>query len=260
MKYILTRSTTVNPNYVQQGSSDPNMHCTELFHFHDVSVYEMSDLMYTTLQSGWDQRVVTLSYNVAYYGATFFSEIRTVGKLLEPAVGIYTQPVKIPIEITDEIIAWIVEFMQAVGIESMNQEFNRRFKAFQGVSEVEKESWEIQKHEAREWIQYGEDPAHRTPFLDYLAVEQSLDKTVLAEKILLKAEQYADRLSDMLVVYKKLVKELKACTSVWDCNIFNEKYLGYYMPDTQAVQIPGWTISETDSTRVNEVKVHEFNF
>lgn len=260
MKYILVRSGLIDNQMVAQGGGDDNLHCAELFQLHDTSCFEMSDMLYTTLKSGWDARVIEIEENVAKYGSTFFSEIRTVGKMLEPSKGPWTQPAKIPVEITPELVGYISQFMKSIATESINQEFDRRFKAYNGVSLVEKESWETQKHEAREWLSNQGQNGSRTPFLDYLAEEQGLDKTVLANKILVKAEEYEDGLSDMLVVYKKLLKELKGLTTVWDLNIFYEKYLGVYMPDTQAVQIEGWTVSETDATRINKVTIHEFNF
>jgi hypothetical protein len=100
----------------------------------------------------------------------------------------------------------------------------------------------------------------KTPFLDYLATEHGVDKTELANTILEKAEKYADSLSELLVSSQKLIKELKTCSTVWDTNIFYEKYLGVMMPDKQAVQIPGWTVSDTDTTRVTKVIPNEFNF
>jgi hypothetical protein len=258
MKYFLIRTGYLEQNIVAQGGGDPALTATEKFHLHDVSCFEMSDTLFNTLRPGWDCRIVEVPYEQAHWGSVFFSEIRTVGKITEPAKGIYTQPAKIPVDITPELIGYIVSFMKAVAFEIISQEFDRRFKEFMGVSLVEKESWEIQKHEAREWL--ADQVNSHTPFLDYLAQEQEIDKTVLANKILTKAEQYADSLSDMLVVYKKLIKEFKAPTTVWDLNILYEKYLGVFMPDTQAVQIPGWTVSETDPTRTTEVKIHEYNF
>lgn len=260
MKYILVRTGILDSQMISQGGGDENLHCAELFHVHDVSCLEISDLLYTTLRTGWDTRVIELDYNTAYWGSVFFSEIRTVGKIMEPSKGPWTPSVKVPVEITPELTGYIVSFMKTVAIEILNQEFDRRYTTYLGTSLVEKESWEIQKHEAREWLTYGDSEEHRTPFLDYLAEEQGVDKTALATKILEKAENYADRLSDMLVVYQRLIKEVKSKTTVWDLNIFFEDYLGVMMPDTQAVQIPGRTVSETDATRVKEVKTYEFRF
>lgn len=259
MKYILIKTGAINDQMVHNGGGDENVHCSELFQIHDVSCLEIADTLYATLRTSWDIRIAELDYNTAYWGSMFFSEIRTVGKILEPD-SIWTQPIKVPVEITPELTNYIVTFMAQVAIEILNQEFDRRFKASLSVSLVEKESWEIQKWEAREWLAYGDAEGHRTPFLDYLAEEKQIDKTTLANKILAKAESYADNLSDMLVVYQRLVKEVKSKTTVWDLNIFYEDYLGVLMPDTQAVQIPGRTVSETDATRVKEVKIYEFNF
>ena len=258
MKYILVRTGVIDAQMVAQGGGDDNLHCAELFHLHDTSCFEISDMLFTTLKTGWDDRIVELDYETAHYGSTFFSEIRTVGKILEPSTGPWTQPTKIPIDITDTLVGYITDFMKMIAVESINQEYNRRMAALGNHSDLEVATYEIQKHEAREWLDKGADSY--TPFLDYLAQEHSEDKTAYANSILANAEKYADTLSEMLVAQQKLIKELNACTTVWDLNIFYEKYLGVYMPDTQAVQIPGWTVSETDATRTTEVKIHEFNF
>ena len=260
MKYFLIKNGYLDSTVVTMGGGDPAMHAAELFSLHDVSCYEMSDTLWATLRSTWDTRVVEIDYNVAYYGSTFFSEIRETGKLLETSDEIWTTPVKVPVDITPELVGYIVDFMQKIGIEIINSEFDRRFKTFIGVSQIEKESWEIQKAEAKEWLTYQGEDGHVTPFLDYLAEQQEIDKDALSNKILEKAESYQDQLSTMLVTYKQLIKELKSYDSVWDINIFYETYLGYFMPDSQAVQIEGWTVSSEDATRVNEVKVNEFNF
>jgi len=258
MKYILIRTGVIDAQMVSLGGMDDNMHCQELFHCHDTSCFEISDTLFNTLRPTWDSRIVELEYEVAHWGSVFFSEIRTVGKLTEPSPGPWTAPVKVPVEITETLIGYIVKFMKMVAIETINQEMNRRIFALGSNSEVERASWEIQKHEAREWLDKGAESY--TPFLDYLTQEHGEDKTTYANSILVNAEKYADKLSDMLVVQQKLLKELKSYTTVWDLNIFYEKYLGVYMPDTQAMQIPGWTVSETDPTRTTEVKIHEFNF
>jgi hypothetical protein len=155
---------------------------------------------------------------------------------------------KVMLIINDTIAGHIVAFMYRFAKEIIEQEYNYRFKRVRNTTEIEQASWEIQKHEAKEWITYGAgDPAHVTPFLDYLATERSLDKTVLANKIITKAELWSDNLSTSLVKYQKLIKQFKACTTVWDLNILYEKYFGIMVPAAQAVTLG---VSDADGLRI----------
>ena len=94
-----------------------------------------------------------------------------------------------------------------------------------------------------------------------MATERGEDKTVLANKILQKAEAYQDKLSTMLVAMQKLKKQFKNSTSISDINILYEDYLGVMMPTAQAVEM-GRTLSTTDWARKPEYEVmaNEFNF
>jgi hypothetical protein len=58
---------------------------------------------------------------------------------------------------------------------------------------------------------------------------------------------------------QKIKKLFESATSIRDINILYEDYFGVLMPSTQAIEL-GRTVSETDWTRTNEVKIYEFNF
>ena len=135
---------------------------------------------------------------------------------------------------------------------------------------MEVASWDIQKAEAKEWLEFQGADGHVTPFLDYLAQEHELDKTELANKILTKAEEWNDKLSKMLVDCQKLIKEFKNVDNVKDMNILYEKYFGIMMPISQAQELGlcdqyGNRIftdenGETKYEVVNPYLGHKFNF
>ena len=124
---------------------------------------------------------------------------------------------------------------------------------------MEVASWEIQKHEAREWLAFKGADGHKTPFLDYLATERAIEKNVLANKILEKAEAYQDQLSTMLVSYQKLLKKFEECDTIWDINILYEDHIGIMLPQSQAIEM-GRTKSDTDWDRKPEYEVEAYVF
>ena len=155
----------------------------------------------------------------------------------------------------------VLVFMKAFAKEIIEEEYQSRFLAMRDTCELESASWEIQKHEAREWLTNAGLNGSVTPFLDYLATERGEDKTVLSNKILAKAEGYQDKLSTMLVAMQKLKKQFKNTTTITDINTLYEDYLGVIMPTTQAIEM-GRTLSATDWARKPEYEVmaNEFNF
>ena len=151
--------------------------------------------------------------------------------------------------------------MQLYAKEIIEDEYEKRFLRLRNTNQLEATSWEIQKHEAKEWLTYQGSEGHVTPFLNYLSETRSIDKTTLANRILSKAESYEDRLSTLLVEMQTLIDRFKNCTSIKNINILYEDYLGVMMPQSQAVEL-GRTISETDWTRKPqyEVKSNELRF
>ena len=60
---------------------------------------------------------------------------------------------KVPIELTDEIKKEVVDFMIYFAKEIIEDEYNTRLKNLKNTTDLEVASWEIQKHEAREWLE-----------------------------------------------------------------------------------------------------------
>ena len=252
MKYIITKTDALK-SYFGMGEGDPNMYCRDLYTLFDLSCVEIADPLFDTLYPLIPAGYEEVTENEAKYGSLFFSEVRSPVKIVNPdsmmaETTAVPEDQKVMFTITDEIQAYIVAFMYRFAKEIIETEHNFRFKNLRNTTELEQASWEIQKHEAKEWITYGAgDPAHVTPFLDYLATERSLDKTVLANKIITKAELWSDNLSTSLVKYQKLIKQFKACTTVWDLNILYEKYFGIMVPAAQAVTLG---VSDADGLRI----------
>tara|TARA_Y100000991_G_scaffold4498_1_gene3680 strand:- start:346 stop:801 length:456 start_codon:yes stop_codon:yes gene_type:complete len=143
--------------------------------------------------------------------------------------------------------------------EIIEDEFNTRLKNLKNTTDLEVASWEIQKHEAREWLEHKGLGGSKTPFLDYLSVERHIDKDTLANKILTNAESWEDKLSTMLVQYQILIKKFENCDSVWDLNILYEDHIGIMLPQKQAIEM-GRTKSDTDWDRKPEYEVEPYVF
>ena len=239
--------------------------------------------MYGIHSKLWNGKYVEIEKDTAELGSTLFSEVRDTAKLWEisglegPGLTGNERPEvfeqypeataqKVPIDMSSTVGTMTVKehvlvFMKAFAKEIIEEEYQYRFLALRDTCELESASWEIQKHEAREWLTNAGLNGSVTPFLDYLATERGEDKTVLSNKILTKAEGYQDKLSTMLVAMQKLKKQFKNTTSITDINTLYEDYLGVMMPTTQAVEM-GRTLSTTDWARKPEYEVmaNEFNF
>jgi hypothetical protein len=274
MRYIITKTDPFK-KYFGMGGMDPAMYCRDLYTLFDISCIEIAepllDSLYPILPIGYEE----VTKDEALYGSTFFSEIRDKIKIINPASPMaettaMPETEKIQIDMTGEMRQHIVTFMYRFAKELIEDEFNYRFKDISKTNDIETASWQIQKHEAQEWLTYQGADGHTTRFLDYLAQEHNVDKTELANKILQKAEEYEDRLSDMLVVQQKLIKQFKNAQTVKDMNVLYEKYFGIMMPIQQAQELGlsdewGNRIFYNDNGDkmyeiVNPYMGHKFNF
>lgn len=252
-RYLILRHNLIAGLLHGNPGGDYNMTCTEMYSLFNYSCVKMSEGLYQTLKSIWaKEEIIELDEKTAYYGCTFFSEIRPVAKLWE-AKSIYYGD-KVPVEITPEIVGYILKVMKIFARETIESEYERRYLSLRNASTIEVDSWALQLAEAKEWLTYNGADGHITPLLDYMAEERDLDKTVLANKIIQKAEDYQDRFSKMLVEMQKLIKKFEDCSSVWDINTLYEDYFGIAMPIKQAIAL-GRTISDTDWTRKPEWRV-----
>ena len=274
----------MDPQYFMEGDAyDDRFVFKELYELLNVSCIQVSSQMYSIHSKTWNGKYVEISEDTAKLGSSLFSEVRDTAKLWEvsglesPGLTgnenpeVYEQypevtAKKVPTDMNEvrgtmTIKEHVLVFMKAFAKEIIEEEYQSRFLALRDTCELESASWEIQKHEAREWLTNAGLNDSKTPFLDYLATERGEDKTVLSNKILQKAEAYQDKLSTMLVAMQKLKKQFKNSTSISDINILYEDYLGVMMPTTQAIEL-GRTLSTTDWARKPEYEVmaNEFNF
>lgn len=274
MRYIITKTEPFK-KYFGMGVEDPAIYCRDLYTLFDISCIEIAeplfDTLYPILPVGYEE----ITKEEALFGSTFFSEIRDKVKIINPASPMaettaMPESEKIQIDMTVEMKGYVVSFMYRFAKELIEDEFNFRFKDISKTNDIETASWQIQKHEAQEWLTYKGADGHKTKFLDYLAQEHNVDKTDLANKILEKAEAYEDLLADMLVVQQKIIKQFKAADNVKDMNILYEKYFGIMMPISQAHELGisdewGNRIFYNDSGEkmyeiVNPYLGHKFNF
>ena len=269
--------------FMEEDAYDDRFVFKELYDLLNVSCIKVSSQMYSIHSKVWNGKYIEISEDTATLGSTLFSEVRDTAKLWEisgldgPGLTGNENPEvfeqypeataeKVPVSMNEvrgtmTIKEHVLVFMKAFAKEIIEEEYQSRFLAMRDTCELESASWEIQKHEAREWLTNAGLNGSVTPFLDYLATERGEDKTVLSNKILAKAEGYQDKLSTMLVAMQKLKKQFKNTTTITDINTLYEDYLGVIMPTTQAIEM-GRTLSATDWERKPEyeVKANEFNF
>ena len=284
MKYLIIKQSLLDPQlFMEENAYDDRFVYKELYDLHNISCIQVSAEMYGIHSKLWNGKYIEIEKDTAELGSTLFSEVRDTAKLWEISglegpglTGNERQEVidqypeataqKVPIDMNSTVGSMTVKehvltFMKAFAKEIIEDEFQKRFIAMRDTCELESASWEIQKHEAREWLTNNGANGSVTPFLDYLATERGEDKTALANKILQKAEAYQDKLSTMLVSMQKLKKQFKNSTSIKDINILYEDYLSVMMPTSQASEL-GRTLSTVDWERKSEyeVKANEFNF
>jgi hypothetical protein len=259
MKYIIIKESILDKTLLSYPQdTDERITCNVLFSLLNFSCLKISEELFNIYKLEWNGKYVETTENVATKGSIHFSEIRDIAKEFEASSDGYGG-VKVPVEMTDELRGYVLEFMKLFAKEIIDDEFDKRYLQMKNTSNLESASWEIQKHEAKEWLTYQGSEGHATPFLDYISQERQIDKTELSNKILQKAEAYEDQLSTMLVDMQKIKKLFESATSIRDINILYEDYFGVLMPSSQAIEL-GRTVSETDWTRTNEVKIYEFNF
>ena len=271
IRYIIVPEDDIKP-YIIHGSganNDKNFYCESRYNLLGLSAVEISNSYLETIRPQLGRSFEEISEHEFYFGTAHFGEIRDTVKIAKTETGViwdYTPALpedvfKAPIEFSGEMKGYTLAFMKKFAKELIENEYSKKLKFIKNVSELEAATWEIQKHEAREWLTNAGLNGSVTPFLDYLATERGEDKTVLSNKILQKAEAYQDKLSTMLVSMQKLKKQFKNSTSIKDINILYEDYLGVMMPTTQAIEL-GRTLSTTDWARKPEYEVmaNEFNF
>ena len=252
-RYLILRHNLVDGMLHGVPGGDYNMTCQEMYSLMNVTCVKLSEGLYQTLRQGWVQEtIIEIDADTAFYGTTFFSEIRPVAKIWEAKTSWYGE--KTPTQITPEIVGYILKVMKAFATNIVESEYERRYLTLRNASMLETASWEIQKAEAKEWLVFQGADNHVTPFLDYLATQRSMDKTVLANKILTNAESHQDALSRLLVEMQTLVKKFNNCDSVWDINILYEDCLGIALPVKQAIDL-GRTISADNWNRRPEWSV-----
>lgn len=269
MRYLIVNEREIDQSqFVNMAETmDDRMHYHAIFQLMHFSCIEVTENVFQVISKEWEHKYKEVTKKQAINGSNFFGEVRPFGKVMAtvneqgvaqawtPAGGI----LKVPVEMTDDIKNEVIGFMYIFAKEIIEDEFNVRIKNLRDTSDLEVASWEIQKHEAREWLAFKGADGHKTPFLDYLATERAIEKNTLATKILVKAEAYQDNLSTMLVSYQKLLKKFEECDTIWDINILYEDHIGILLPQSQAIEM-GRTISDTDWDRKPEYEVEPYVF
>jgi hypothetical protein len=246
IRYIIIPEGDIKEYESGGGFNDKNFYCEQHYNLMGLSTIAISDSYLETIRPILGRSFEEITEDEFYFGTAHFGEIRDSVKVMKQETGViwdYTPALpdnvfKSAVSFTQVMKDFTLSFMKKYAKEIIENEYSKKLKFIKNVSELEAATWEIQKHEAREWLTYGaDDPAHITPFLDYIATERSFDKTTLSNKILEKAEEYQDRLSTLLVDSQKLLKKAESCTTIWDLNIIYEDYFGIMMPSDQAVTL-----------------------
>jgi hypothetical protein len=254
LKYIIISEDVIRPYYEDGLSGDWNMFCRAEYTLLGLVCVKISAPLLESLRPNLGRSFEEVPVLEATQGIQFFSEIRDEVSIFESSevhwtwamedesssLGVSTSPApegtKIKRAMTAEEKSNTVSFMFRFAKEIIENEYSKKLRYITKVSELESATWEIQKHEAREWLTYGDDASHVTPFLDYIATERGFDKTTLSNKILEKSEEYQDRLSTMLVNSQKILKKFESCATVKELNVLFEDYFGIMMPTDQAVE------------------------
>lgn len=270
MKYLIIKESLLDTTQFIDDD-DGRLVFKEMYELQNLACIKISNELFGIFSKLWTGKYILIEEEQAKLGSSLFAEVRDQGKIWEStsvdATGEYREGVdypefgKVVIEMTAEVKETVLEFMKIFAKELIEDEYERRFINLRNNNTLETSSWEIQKHEAREWLTHKGADGHLTPFLDYLSSENSIDKTELSNKILTKAETYQDNLSTMLVDMQKLMKKFKNASTIKDINTLYEDYLGVMMPTSQAIEL-GRTVSETDWERKPEyeVNLNEYNF
>jgi hypothetical protein len=249
-RYIILRQEAVDGMMHGSPGGDQQMVCNEMYSLMNMCCMQFSEGIYQTLKPTWvKEKIIEIDADTAYYGSTFFSEIRPTAKLWEAKTAWYGE--KTPVQITPEIQGYILTMMKAFANEIVHYEFERRFLAMRDASDLEVASWQIQREEAMAFLA---NSASATPFLDFLATENGVDKTTLANGIISAAATYHVNLAQLLIQEQKLLDKFNACTTVWDINILYEDYFGITMPIKQAIAL-GRTVSDTNWNRIPQYTV-----
>ena len=267
MRYLIVNEFDIDQDKLMSSSQtgDDKLHIVEIFSLMHFMCIECSETIFQIISKQWNKKYKEVTEKQAKNGSAFFSEVRPYGKVLQTTNGepsAYTPAggtVKVKVTLTDDIKKEIVDFMRIFAFEIIQDEFDTRYKVLRDTTDLEAASWEIQKHEAREWLTYQGKDNHITPFLDYISEERGIEKTILSEKIIEKSEEYQDRLSTMLVDYKKICKKFEQAQTIWDLNILYEDYLGIIMPTSQAIDL-GRTITKDNWDRKPEYEVETYVF
>ena len=249
-RYIILRHDLIDGNLHGVPGGDFNMTCQEMYSLMNFACVKMSEGLYHTLLQGWSkEKIIEIDEDTAFYGTTFFSEIRPVAKIWEAKTSWYGE--KVPTEITPEIIGYILTVMKAFATEIIHAEYERRYLVLRGSSDFEADTWHIQGEEATE---YTANPAAPTPFIDYLAASRNITKDRLVDKILSKRKAYLEQLAMKLADMQNLLTKFNSCETVWDINILYEDYFGIAMPISMAIKL-GRTISDTNWNRLPQWRV-----
>ena len=250
-RYIIIPENEIKP-YLNDGQAgdDLNFMCRSIYSLLGLETVEVSHAYLETIRPQLGRSFEEVPKQEALDGKTWFGVVDDKVKVWKDSVGNTIEITmhmeesglmekfitKVPF--TDEMKARVASFMSRYAKEIIENEYSKKLRFIKNVSELEASTWEIQKHEAREFLQYGEgDPDHVTPFLDYIAKERGFTKTDLANKILQKAEEYQDKLSTILVQSQKLLKKFEEANTIWDLNILYEDYFGLMMPTEQAITL-----------------------
>jgi hypothetical protein len=250
-KYIIINESDIHPHINDGQPGDDNFLCRSIYGLLGLHCVEIGEALLDTLKPSLPRSFEEVTADEAYNGSRYFGDIRDsvseweLAPDIDYTLAMDTSPLtsgppegsKVTKVFTEEVKGHIRSFMYKFAKEIIENEYSKKLRYVKNVSELEASTWEIQKHEAREWLTYAGASGSLTPFLDYVATEREFDKTVLANKILEKAEAYQDKLSTILVESQKLLKKFETATNVSELNILYEDYFGIMMPTDQAIAL-----------------------
>jgi hypothetical protein len=140
---------------------------------------------------------------------------------------------KIKYYFTEDDIANATAFMKELIRYMLDEVYDKRFvQANLPPSGLEGASWPQQRAEAQA---YSQDANASVPMLTALAAARNITVAEMATKVLTAVSNYNNTLSQLYANKQVRIEQIKACSSIADCNRMLHRHFDMHMPVKQMV-------------------------
>ena len=145
--------------------------------------------------------------------------------------------------LTTDDIANTVKITQAIMRKILDEVYDKRFIALNAeVSTLESGSWTQQREEA---AAYTADNTASCPLLSALATARGITLAEMVTKVNDAIASYNTKVQNLLSAKQTVEAEIKACTSIADCNRLMHNRYDYQMPLQQMIDELGGNQNST---------------